>query len=188
MLCEDIDPMTGLYNRRYMEDTVRREMSRATRTRGFVGVILLDIDHFKRLNDLYGHQTGDLVLRQLASLIKDQIRSADVPCRYGGEEFLWILPGASLSVTAKRADQIRMALKNIRIHNNNQEVGPISISAGVSAFPDHGATPDELFRKADLALYQAKNEGRDRVVVFRQASADSKSRSLFAVQFNIPSG
>ncbi len=159
------DPLTGLFNRRYMEETLDREMSRASRHQHPLGVIMLDVDHFKSFNDTFGHHGGDTLLAELGKFLRTHIRGADIACRYGGEEFALILPEASLGIAYQRAEQIRQEVKNLRVQHRGQPLGAISLSLGVAMFPEHGATGEAILRMADAALYRAKREGRDRSVV-----------------------
>lgn len=159
------DPLTGLFNRRYMEETLDREMSRASRHRHPVGVIMLDVDHFKSFNDTFGHHGGDTLLAELGKLLRTHIRGADIACRYGGEEFALILPDASLDIAYQRAEHIRQEVKNLRVQHHGQPLGTISVSLGVAMFPEHGSTGEAILRTADAALYRAKREGRDRSVI-----------------------
>jgi diguanylate cyclase (GGDEF)-like protein/PAS domain S-box-containing protein len=156
------DGLTGLFNRRYLEETLERELSRNKRQGSPLGVIMLDLDHFKEYNDNYGHEAGDELLIALGHMIQDQVRREDIACRYGGEEFLLIMPGATLEITLDRAKEVNQGVK--KLHQENHALKPITISAGVAVFPDHGATGKEVVRAADAALYRAKEEGRDRVV------------------------
>ena len=157
------DGLTGLFNRRYMDETLERELSRNKRQGSPLGVIMMDLDHFKEYNDTYGHTAGDELLVALGRVIQDQVRREDIACRYGGEEFLLIIPDAPLEVALERAQILNESVK--RLHTQNQALRPITISAGVAIFPDHGASAKEVIRAADAALYRAKGEGRDRVVV-----------------------
>ena len=157
------DPLTGLYNRRYMSESLRRELYRAVRHGQPCGLILLDIDHFKRFNDTFGHEAGDLVLRELARLLETRSRREDLVCRYGGEEIVLVLPGAPLERVAERAEALRTEVKQLALVHKGRPLGEISISLGVAAFPEHGAEEDDLLRAADVALYRAKELGRDRV-------------------------
>ncbi|WP_017306579.1 sensor domain-containing diguanylate cyclase [Spirulina subsalsa] len=160
------DGLTGLYNRRYLEEALGREIHLALRKGYPVGVIMLDVDHFKNFNDTYGHAIGDRVLQVLSEFLVLNIRNSDIACRYGGEELLLILPEASLENTQKRADQIRQGIKTLKIEHQGQTVGKITLSLGVACFPQHGLTWEAVIRAADQALYQAKATGRDRVVAF----------------------
>jgi diguanylate cyclase (GGDEF)-like protein len=159
------DPLTGLFNRRYLEETLEREVRRAERSQGALGVIMIDLDRFKAFNDTNGHDAGDMLLRELGRLLEGAVRGGDVACRYGGEEFLLILPGADLDATRHRADHIRESVKHLFVSHRGQSVGAVTMSAGVAAFPDHGTTGDAIVQAADAALYRAKGDGRDRVVV-----------------------
>jgi diguanylate cyclase (GGDEF)-like protein/PAS domain S-box-containing protein len=158
------DDLTGLFNRRYMEETLERELHRVTRLGIPLGLAMLDLDHFKRYNDTFGHHAGDELLRTLGRLIRSQIREDDIACRYGGEEFLIIMPGASLEVTLERTENMRQCVKQLHDLRPGQFLHPITISVGLSIFPDNGSSGDSLIQTADAALYRAKKEGRDRVV------------------------
>ena len=158
------DPLTNLFNRRYMEESLERELRRAARRDSRLGVIMLDIDHFKPVNDTYGHAAGDTLLRAIGGLLLAHTRAEDIACRYGGEEFTLILPDSSLEDTWKRAEQLREAVKRGRVRHGGEPLAPVTISAGGAGDPEHGAVPEALLRAADLALYQAKAEGRDRVI------------------------
>lgn len=159
------DGLTGLYNRRYLDETLERELARAHRENLPLCMVMLDIDHFKRLNDTYGHQAGDDALRAMAGELHHHVRAEDIVCRYGGEEFLILMPHITLSVATERAESWRRAIEGIRLDAEGTEIG-FTASLGVAAYPEHGRTPDALTRSADLALYAAKSRGRNRVVVF----------------------
>jgi diguanylate cyclase (GGDEF)-like protein len=159
------DPLTGLYNRRYMEEALERELRRAERKKSTVGVIMLDIDHFKAFNDGFGHAAGDDLLRALGSLVHARLRAGDIACRFGGEEFVLILPEASLEATREKAEELRAHVKAMEVRSLDKRLGPVSISLGIAIVPDHGRVREEVLRVADAALYRAKGEGRDRVVV-----------------------
>jgi diguanylate cyclase (GGDEF)-like protein len=163
------DPLTGLFNRRYMEESLERELLRATRSQRPLGIIITDLDHFKRYNDTFGHEAGDLLLRELGTFLKTQLRKEDIACRYGGEEFVLILPDASLEIIKHRAETLRSGVKQMVVHFRGQPLGAITLSVGVAAFPAHGDSKEVLLRAADKALYQAKSEGRDRVIVAEAA-------------------
>ena len=165
------DPLTGLFNRRFMQESLEREMRRAARAGKPLGGILLDIDHFKQFNDSYGHEAGDIVLRELGSFLQSQIRGEDIACRVGGEEFLLILPDTSLDVTLQRAEKLREESKRVSILYGGRPLSSITLSMGVAAFPAHATTSDTILRSADEALYEAKAQGRDRVVVAKAIPA-----------------
>ncbi len=162
------DPLTGLFNRRYLEETLDRELSRATRERSPLSLAVLDIDHFKLLNDTHGHAAGDVMLRSLAALLRDQTRAEDVVCRYGGEEFVVVLPATSLAHAMQRMGQLRSAVESLSVRHE-QLVLQATISIGVAAFPDHGRTSRQLLQAADIALYEAKHGGRNRVTACKAA-------------------
>jgi diguanylate cyclase (GGDEF)-like protein len=151
------DHLTGLYNRRFMEETLERELKRAARAERPVSLLMCDVDHFKAFNDRHGHTAGDELLAEVGRLLTSSIRGADVPCRYGGEEFLLILPDMPLEGAIRRAEQVCVAVRGLSRQ--------VTISIGVAAYPNHGETPNELVRAADGALYLAKGGGRDRVEV-----------------------
>ena len=165
------DPLTGLYNRRYMEQTLEREIDRAARSQQPLGIIILDIDHFKRFNDTFGHQAGDAVLQAVGRGLKKNIGSADMACRYGGEELVVMTRGTNLDVTTKHAEQLRLVVRSMRVEYEGQPLGCITISLGVACFPKHGQTLQELIQAADAALYRAKASGRDRVIAASQPTA-----------------
>lgn len=159
------DPLTNLYNRRYMEESLERELSRAVRKNSRLSLMLIDVDHFKQFNDMFGHDAGDVVLRSLGSLLQTQLRREDIVCRYGGEEFIVILPDASLDSARQRGEQLREATKELVTEFRGQALGRITLSIGVATFPQNGTTGAVLVEAADAALYQAKKEGRDRIVL-----------------------
>jgi diguanylate cyclase (GGDEF)-like protein len=158
------DGLTGLFNRRYMEESLAREFNQAERSKKPVGIIIMDVDFFKQFNDTYGHHAGDLVLVELAKLLRDNTRKGDIVCRYGGEEFLIILPGTPFDKIIQRAEMIRDKVqRELRIEHNGEWL-PITISLGAAACPDHGSSPEEVIKTADDALYRAKDQGRNRLV------------------------
>ena len=159
------DLLTGLFNRRYMEETLGREILRAARKKGTLSIIMLDIDHFKQFNDLYGHAAGDELLVHLGNFFKTRTRGGDIPCRYGGEEFILIMPDASTENAGRRADELRTEVKTMKVAHHGQLLPSVTISMGVAVYPTHAETVDDLLRLADAALYRAKQEGRDRVVI-----------------------
>ncbi|MDU9049129.1 MAG: diguanylate cyclase [Candidatus Electrothrix sp. Rat3] len=158
------DPLTGLYNRRHMEASFHREISRAQRHDVPLGVIMIDIDHFNVFNDTYGHDLGDKVLSEIGAFILEHVRDEDIACRYGGEEIILLLPGASLQNTHRRAEQLRAGIEGLAVEMYDEE-HTVTASLGVAIFPEHGASIKEVIRAADCALYEAKNKGRNRVVI-----------------------
>lgn len=158
------DPLTGLHNRRYFDDTLQRELLRCEREQKPLAVIMLDIDHFKRINDEHGHQAGDEVLKMLSDILVDQVRGSDVASRYGGEEFMLLLPGADADVAAERVQRCRLRFGEARVTFDDEPIGT-TLSAGIASYPQHGRSAAELIRASDLALYQAKALGRNCVVV-----------------------
>jgi diguanylate cyclase (GGDEF)-like protein len=156
------DPLTGLFNRRYMEETLIREISRAKRYEIPLGIIMIDLDHFRRFNETFGHEAGDIVLRDLGKFLQSNIRKEDVACRYGGEEFTLILPGAPMEITEKRAETLRHLAQNLEIYYNGKLLDSITLSLGVASFPEHGATGEAVLQAADAALYAAKRAGRNK--------------------------
>ena len=159
------DHLTGLFNRRYMEETLERELLRATRKQLLLGIIMLDVDDLKRFNDTYGHAAGDLILRELGSLLFRQVRGEDIACRYGGDEFILILPDASRDVTRERAELICEYAKEFQLQFEGQSLPAVTLSLGVAVFPEHGETSTGILRAVDAALYRAKHEGRGRLVM-----------------------
>ncbi len=157
------DPLTGLFNRRYMEESLEREIQRCDRQQQPLSIAMIDIDHFKRFNDSFGHEAGDTVLRELSQFLQRYVRGSDIACRYGGEEFTLILPEASLDVTHKRADKLREGIKHLNLEHRYYALGALTLSIGVASFPEHGLCAEAVVRAADAALYRAKKEGRDTV-------------------------
>lgn len=158
------DPLTGLFNRRHMEGGLERELRRAARKSTSVAVMMVDIDHFKHFNDGFGHEAGDLVLREFGMLLRLQIRGGDLACRYGGEEFLLVMAETDLESACKRGETLRQRVATLPIHYRGQTLRSITVSIGIAMFPAHGSSATELVSAADAALYRAKREGRDRVV------------------------
>jgi diguanylate cyclase (GGDEF)-like protein/PAS domain S-box-containing protein len=157
------DALTGLYNRRYLEEVLEREVRRAGRAAQSLGVLMIDLDHFKTFNDTHGHDAGDAVLRETGASLAKGIRAEDFVCRFGGEEFVVILPTANLEAACARAERLRSMMKKLTVLYQGKSMGMLTVSIGVAAFPDHGLSPKELMAAADAALYEAKNRGRDQV-------------------------
>ncbi len=157
------DPLTGIYNRRHLEDLLPRELRRMQRTSQPVGLLLIDVDYFKAINDICGHDAGDVVLKNLARVLQSHVRGEDVVCRFGGEEFCVILPGADQEAARRRAEMIRGSVMVMPL--TGSKVGPLTVSIGVAASGETIAAPDQLIKAADEALYDAKQSGRNRVAV-----------------------
>jgi diguanylate cyclase (GGDEF)-like protein len=157
------DPVTGMFNRRYMLETCRREFARATRTGQDIAVLSIDVDHFKKFNDNHGHDAGDLVLRSVGNCLKSSFRDEDVPCRYGGEEFVVILPGTTLEQAKQRAENIRSSIEALSVRYLDRVLPRVTISVGLATFPTSGNTIESVLKVADDALYLAKANGRNRV-------------------------
>ena len=166
------DPLTHLFNRRYLEESLEREVHLANRTKQSVAVIFVDLDHFKRFNDTFGHDAGDVVLQSLADLLRMFFRSTDICCRFGGEEFAIILPDSSALDAAARANALRSRVKGLRLQYKLENLGPLSLSAGVAAFPEHASASDELLKVADQCLYESKASGRDMVTISTRGGRD----------------
>jgi diguanylate cyclase (GGDEF)-like protein len=159
------DPLTGLFNRRFLEESLERECRRSIRANRPLSVMMLDIDHFKRFNDTFGHDAGDAVLREVGAVLRSFFRGEDVACRYGGEEFALVLADTSADGALARASQLREQVHQLSLSFRRQALGPVTISIGIATVPLHASTADTLLRVADRALYRAKHEGRDRVVL-----------------------
>jgi len=164
------DPLTGLYNRRHMEDSLEREIHRARRGAGTLAILIIDIDHFKDFNDLHSHEAGDVVLRQVSQTLHTLVRAEDIPCRFGGEEFVAILPGASLDIATQKAEMLRQTLGKLRIMYEGKQLPHVTVSIGVAIYPDHGEVGADVLRRADEALYRAKHAGRNRVTCAQAGS------------------
>jgi diguanylate cyclase (GGDEF)-like protein len=158
------DPLTGLFNRRYLDETLPRELGRCQRSGELLIVAMLDLDHFKRFNDTYGHEAGDTVLRAVGDLLGKSLRAGDLPCRYGGEELTLILHGSTLEDARLLLDDLRRAIRQTRMVYRGGELPAITVSIGVAAAEAAETDAATLLSRADAALYQAKAQGRDRVV------------------------
>ncbi|MGB6054324.1 MAG: diguanylate cyclase [Burkholderiaceae bacterium] len=160
------DGLTGLFNRRYMEESLVREIRNAQRNQTPIAIIMLDIDHFKRFNDTFGHAAGDALLRRIGGMLQTEMRGGDLACRYGGEEFTVILPDTGLPQAFEVAEKLRQKTKRLHVQLNGAEVGEVTISLGVAAYPEHGAGWEDVLHAADMALLRAK-QTRDRAVLFQ---------------------
>jgi diguanylate cyclase (GGDEF)-like protein/PAS domain S-box-containing protein len=160
------DLLTGLFNRRYLEESLSRELHRARRGNSELCIAMVDLDHFKRLNDTFGHEAGDAVLREVGQVLREKVRKSDISCRYGGEEFVVVLPESSVAATVQRLEEIRILIKALEIRHRDQMLGPTTVSAGIAIASEKHASPRDLLSAADAALYAAKQAGRDRVVVY----------------------
>lgn len=159
------DGLTGLYNRRYLDATLPRELARVRREDGVLAVIMADLDFFKRVNDTYGHDAGDEVLRRLADCLIQNAREGDIPCRYGGEEFVLVMPGLNAVAARERTETLRRAVEDMQIDYGGHTI-KLTISIGIALFPANSEDADTLVKYADLALYDAKRSGRNRCVFY----------------------
>ena len=157
------DELSGLFNRRFLDESLDRELARARRDGLPLALLMIDIDHFKQLNDTYGHPAGDEVIRRVGGLIRSRARSGDLPCRYGGEEFLLVSPNMTLATAVERAEEWRAAFANDWAVIGENAIA-VTVSIGVAVFPDHGERSETLVDAVDQALYAAKRRGRNRVV------------------------
>ncbi len=156
------DPLTGQFNRRYFNEQLNIEFQRALRAKSPLAALMIDVDHFKRINDRFGHETGDRVLKGIAEVLSQNARAGDIVCRWGGEEFVILMPGSNGQAARRRADEIRNRIKDqIDVVGGSR----ISVSIGVAAYPEHACDPDGLIEVSDRALYAAKGAGRNRVTV-----------------------
>lgn len=160
-----LDGLTGLYLRRHFNDILETEIERAQRTKQPLSFLIADIDYFKNINDNYGHLVGDILLREVAGIIKNEARSIDLIGRYGGDEIAMALPRADLNVATQVAERMRSAVKAYTLNAGDDEI-KVSLSIGISSYPLNCGTIEEMIERADKALYKAKEEGRDRVVVY----------------------
>ncbi|MFP7722806.1 diguanylate cyclase [Lysobacter sp. A3-1-A15] len=158
------DPLTGLFNRRYLEETLQREIDRAQRIDDRLVVVMLDVDHFKRFNDTFGHDAGDHVLKQVGRILSTSTRSSDIACRHGGEEFVLVLPQAGIRDGIARAEQIRQLVAELSLNFGGRPLGPLTVSLGVASIDAQTRSADALLKRADELLFDAKRQGRDRVV------------------------
>jgi diguanylate cyclase (GGDEF)-like protein len=166
-----IDSLTGLHNRRFLDETISRELLRAGRNQSTTAIVLLDVDHFKRFNDTHGHEAGDAVLRHLAVEMKRLVRASDLACRFGGEEFALVLPECTHAGAVARCEALREAVSRMQVMYGGSPLGPVTISMGIAMYPQNGQKADELLQAADKALYEAKRLGRNRVCMSESLSA-----------------
>ena len=159
------DALTGLYNRRYLDERLDEEIKRVKRNQHKFAILLLDIDHYKTINDIFGHGAGDLVLQEVSHCLQKKVRQGDIVCRYGGDEFIVVLLDTEASNALQHAERIRKAIEQLEIRYNQQKLGTLTISIGVAICPTHGKTRKALINAADMAMYKAKDLGRDQVVI-----------------------
>lgn len=164
------DPLTGLFNRRYLEETLDRELARASRESYPVSIIMIDIDHFKQINDTYGHEAGDVMLKALGEVLMKHSRRGDFACRYGGEEFIIVMPNMTPVIVQGRATTLRQSLKTLAVQFGNH-VLTATYSMGIASYPANGDTRESFLRAADMAMYAAKNAGRDDIRSFDEIEA-----------------
>jgi len=169
------DYLTGVFNRRYMEETLERELKRAYRNQEPLGVIMLDVDHFRQYNNTFGHAAGDAILCEIGKLLNRQIRGGDISARIGGDEFVVLLPNTSKKVTQKRAVLLCEQTRCFQIEFEGKILGGATLSGGVAAFPQDGSTGAALLKSADEALFLAKHAGRDRVMASKNENEQRKS-------------
>jgi diguanylate cyclase (GGDEF)-like protein len=165
------DPLTGLYNRRYLHERLEHEFARARRENRSISFVMIDIDHFKNVNDIFGHNAGDIVLQKLATQLLSRIRIGDIACRYGGEEFLVVLPNTTVEKAHQIAERWRKLFLGSTMPLEYTDL-KVTVSCGISEFPAHGSTSEELISTADKALYYAKQTGRNRVVTWKDEPRD----------------
>jgi diguanylate cyclase (GGDEF)-like protein len=161
------DPLTSLFNRRYLEETLDRELSRAARESYPVCIIMIDLDHFKRINDTHGHEAGDLVLKAIANALSEHSRRGDFACRYGGEEFVITMPNISPEIAYQRAENLRQSLNLLGVPYGCYKLS-VTISIGIACYPENGQSRESILRAADQAMYAAKEAGRDHILSYNQ--------------------
>lgn len=166
------DVLTGLYNRRYLEESLEQELSRCTREKNTLSILMIDIDHFKQFNDQFGHEAGDNVIQALAKVLRDFVRKSDIACRYGGEEFLLVMPDIAFDDAVQRAKALHEKVSKIHLRYGGTALTQVTISVGLAMYPKHGKNIQNLIAAADTALYQAKNTGRNKTVVYDSRHAE----------------
>lgn len=159
------DHLTGLFNRRYMEETLEREIIRASRKKISLGIIMLDLDNFKSFNDKRGHAAGDAILREMGKLLLGHVRGDDIPCRYGGDEFLIVLPDASREIIQERAERLSEHAQHFNVEFEGQMLTGVTLSIGIANFPENGATSAEVLKAADAVLYHSKRSRKGKAVL-----------------------
>jgi diguanylate cyclase (GGDEF)-like protein len=164
-----------------MLETCRREFSRAARAGESISILSIDVDHFKKYNDNHGHDAGDMVLRAVGNCLENLFRNEDIPCRFGGEEFVAILPGADADAALRRAEQLRSKIEDIIVRYLEKNLPRITVSIGVAVFPEAGDNPQAVLKAADEALYRAKEKGRNRVELSGSAAIDAEAPELPSV-------
>ena len=164
------DPLTSLFNRRYLTKILDTEIKMAATNHQSLAIIMVDVDHFKKFNDTYGHDIGDRVLKEIAILLQNNIKSTDIACRYGGEELTLILNNIRPENAYKKGEQLREKIKKISFQYEDQVISNITVSMGIACYPSHGRKKELLLKLSDQALYQAKDEGRDKVVMVGEAN------------------
>jgi diguanylate cyclase (GGDEF)-like protein len=172
------DSLTGLFNRRFLEISLERELARAARKNQVLAIFMIDVDHFKRFNDANGHGAGDAALKAIAKILQSTPRASDTACRYGGEEFTIMLPESTVDGAMQRAESIRRAVQNLQVPFGAQVYTDFSVSVGVAFFPDDGKTAETLLHRADQALYHAKKNGRNQVRSFDRALEGDRDESV----------
>jgi diguanylate cyclase (GGDEF)-like protein/PAS domain S-box-containing protein len=168
------DTLTGLFNRRYLDDTLPRELNHARRKNSPISIAMLDIDHFKKFNDTFGHEAGDVILREIGHLFRENLRSSDIACRYGGEEFVLVLLDSTQEESYSRFEKIREQVKDLQIRYQEKLLGKISVSIGIVEANGNLLSAEELVAAADKALYAAKHAGRDCMINYSELEPDIK--------------
>lgn len=162
------DPLTNLFSRYYLEETLQRELHRSLRNHTSLGIIMLELDHFKQLTSTYGVTVGNMLLKKLAHILQESIRGSDITCRYAGEKFVLMIGDAARDLALERAEHIRARVENIKLNYDDQEIKGVTISSGVSIYPEHGTTIEALLKNADDALQYAKSRGYNQVVLYQK--------------------
>lgn len=175
------DPLTGLFNRRYMEESLQREIANAERKNRPLGLAMIDLDHFKRFNDTFGHDAGDLLMREVSKLLMQNSRGGDIACRFGGEEFVMIYPEANAEIVTHLAEKLRQDIYALQLQHFGHSLGQVTASFGLSFYPEHGDTTESLLRAADMALYVAKAAGRNRIELAQVVELKRPQKSSPAV-------